>query len=84
MSHYFKQIYSMKEVTCYKSLNGNIYSDIEDAKMADNNYIFAQNLNNIVSNMDLTSEKEVDIIDAIIRYRKQFQELFLETPIYEH
>ena len=73
----------MKEVTCYKSLNGNIYSDIEDAKMADNNYIFAQNLNNIVSNMDLTSEKEIYIIDAIIKYRKKFQELFLETQIYE-
>ena len=74
----------MKELICYKSLNGIIYSDIEDAKMADNNYIFAKNLNNIVSNMDLTSEKEVDIIDTIIRYRKQFQELFLETPIYEY
>ena len=74
----------MKELICYKSLNGIIYSDIEDAKMADNNYIFAKNLNNIVSNMDLTSEKEVDIIDTIIRYRKQFQKLFLETPIYEY
>lgn len=73
----------MKELICYKSLNGIIYSDIEDAKIADNNYIFAQNLNNIVSNMDLTPEKEVYIIDAIISYRKKFQELFLETPIYE-